>query len=83
MGEAVEDFVGGLGPHERSRVFVPCREPGVDVVFELQPAAALYERREVVVDAFFDLADVIITVRGLIRRAWILYRWDTRPTRQP
>ena len=27
-----------------------------------------YERREDVIDAFFDLADTIITVRSLIRR---------------
>ena len=33
-----------------------------------------YERRERVVDAFFDLADAIITVRSLIRQAWTLYR---------
>ena len=38
-----------------------------------------YERREEVIDAFFDLADAIITVRSLIRQAWTLYRWDTRP----
>jgi transposase len=38
-----------------------------------------YERNERVIDAFFDLADAIITVRRLIREAWILYRWDTRP----
>jgi transposase len=42
-----------------------------------------YERREVVIDAFFDLADTIITVRNLIRKAWTIYRWDTRPTRRP
>lgn len=42
-----------------------------------------YERREIVIDAFFDLADAIITVRRLIRKAWTLYRWDTRPTRRP
>ena len=36
-----------------------------------------YERREDVIDAFFDLAD--ITVRSLIRQAWTTYRWDTRP----
>jgi transposase len=41
-----------------------------------------YERREKVIDAFFDLADAIITVRSLIRRAWITHRWDTRPTRR-
>ena len=42
-----------------------------------------YERREDVVDAFFDLADTIITVRSLIRRAWTIYRWDSRPARRP
>lgn len=42
-----------------------------------------YERREAVIDAFFDLADAIITVRALIRRAWTLYRWDTRPRKRP
>jgi len=36
-----------------------------------------YERREEVIDAFFDLADAIITVRSLIRQAWITYRWAT------
>ena len=38
-----------------------------------------YERREKVIDAFFDLADGIITIRSLIVRAWKHYRWDTRP----
>ena len=38
-----------------------------------------YERREEVIDAYFDLADNIITVRSLIRQAWVSYRWDTRP----
>ena len=42
-----------------------------------------YERREDVIDAFFDLADAIITVRRLIREAWTLYRWDTRPAHRP
>ena len=41
-----------------------------------------YERREKVIDAFFDLAAAIITVRSLIRRAWITHRWDTRPARR-
>ncbi len=41
-----------------------------------------YERTEQVIDAFFDLADAIITIRSLIRRSWTLYRWDTRPTRR-
>lgn len=34
-------------------------------------------------DAFFDLADTIITVRSLIRQAWAIYRWDTRSPRRP
>jgi transposase len=42
-----------------------------------------YERREKVIDAFFDLADAIITVRRLIRCAWTSHRWDTRPTKRP
>ena len=42
-----------------------------------------YERREEVIDAFFDLADTIITVRSLIRQAWTLYRWNTRPAKRP
>ncbi|WP_432977730.1 IS5 family transposase [Dactylosporangium sp. CA-233914] len=42
-----------------------------------------YERKENVINAYFDLADAIITVRSLIRQAWTLYRWDTRPTRRP
>jgi hypothetical protein len=41
-----------------------------------------YERREYVIDAFFDLADAIITLRSLIRRAWTTHRWDDRPTRR-
>lgn len=42
-----------------------------------------HERRETVIDAFFDLADTIITVRSMIRKAWTLYRWDSRPARRP
>jgi hypothetical protein len=42
-----------------------------------------YERREKVIDAFFDLADAIITARSLIRQAWTTYRWDSRPARRP
>jgi transposase len=42
-----------------------------------------YERNEEVINAFFDLADSIITVRRLIRESWTLYRWDTRPARRP
>ncbi|MDW6064015.1 transposase [Streptomyces sp. FXJ1.4098] len=45
--------------------------------------ARCYERRATVVNAFFDLADTIITVRSLIRRAWTTHRWDDRPKRRP
>jgi transposase len=42
-----------------------------------------HERRENVIDAYFDLADAIITIRSLIRQAWTTYRWDSRPARRP
>jgi transposase len=45
--------------------------------------ARCYERRAAVIDAFFDLADTIITVRSLLRRAWTTHRWDNRPNRRP
>ncbi|SEG71101.1 Transposase DDE domain-containing protein [Actinacidiphila yanglinensis] len=45
--------------------------------------ARCYERRVTAIDAFFDLADTIITVRTLIRRAWTTHRWDERPIRRP
>lgn len=45
--------------------------------------ARCYERRIAVIEAFFDLADTIITVRSLIRRAWTTHRWDVRPQRRP
>ncbi|MEU2672309.1 IS5 family transposase [Streptomyces sp. NPDC007164] len=48
-----------------------------------QRLARCYERRAVVIDAFFDLADTIITVRSLIRQAWTNHRWDERPHRRP
>jgi hypothetical protein len=45
--------------------------------------ARCYERRATVIDAFFDLADTIITVRSLIRQSWTTHRWDNRPKRRP
>ncbi len=42
-----------------------------------------YERHATVIHAFFDLADTIITIRSLIRRAWTTHRWDDRPKRRP
>lgn len=41
------------------------------------------ERRIAVIEASFDLADTIVTVRSLIRRAWTTHRWDVRPQRRP
>ncbi len=45
--------------------------------------ARCYEHRVIVIDAFFDLGDTIITVRGLIRQAWTTHRWAERPNRRP
>ena len=37
------------------------------------------ERRRDCVDAYLALAAAIVTIRALLRAAWYLYRWDTRP----
>ena len=37
------------------------------------------ERRRACVDAYLALAAAIVTIRALLRAAWPLYRWDTRP----
>lgn len=41
------------------------------------------ERRTRVIEAFIALANAVITVRRLIRRAWTSHRWQTRPNRRP
>jgi len=41
------------------------------------------ERCDPVIDAFLAFAHAIITLRRLLRCAWTLYRWDTRPRRRP
>lgn len=41
--------------------------------------ARCHERRTLVINAFFDLADTVITVHGLIRRVWTTHRWNDRP----
>src|SRR5262245_52262638 len=41
------------------------------------------ERRDLVIGAFLAFAHAIITLRRLLRCAWMLYRWDTRPPRRP
>jgi hypothetical protein len=43
------------------------------------PLQRCHERHVEVIDAFSGLADTIITVRSLIRRAWTRYRRDKRP----
>ncbi|MFE7046257.1 IS5/IS1182 family transposase, partial [Streptomyces atratus] len=48
-----------------------------------QRLARCYERRTTVINAFFDLADTVITVRSMIRQAWTTHRWDERPHRHP
>lgn len=41
------------------------------------------ERRQRVVDFYLAFANVVITVRRLLRTAWSRYRWDSRPVRRP
>ena len=41
------------------------------------------ERRVRVINAFIQLANVIIITRRLITEAWTRYRWDGRPDKQP
>jgi transposase len=41
------------------------------------------ERRTPVVEFWLALAQAIITLGRLIRQAWTLYRWETRPRRRP
>jgi transposase len=37
------------------------------------------ERRRVCVEFFIALAAALVTLRSLLRRAWFLYRWESRP----
>jgi transposase len=41
------------------------------------------ERRARVIDFWIALANAIITTRRLLRAAWTMYRWNTRPRRRP
>lgn len=70
------------GPADRAP---PCSNAVARSYFRLGrgPPTRCYERRATVVNAIFDLADTIITVRSLIRRTWATHRWDTRPRRRP
>ncbi|MFF3404534.1 hypothetical protein ACFYW6_39955 [Streptomyces sp. NPDC002659] len=49
----------------------------------LHRLARCYERRATVIDAFFGIADTIITVRSLIRQSWTTHRWNNPPRRRP
>ena len=74
----------------------PCHEPAPEVA-QRQPKtqdqrrslghqgslARCTERRQIVADFYIALANTIVLVRRLLRRAWTLYRWDTRPRRRP
>jgi hypothetical protein len=72
-------------PARGGRVRLPCAIAGSANAWHnaFNRLQRCYERRENVIDAFFDLADAIITVRSLIRQAWTAYRWDARPGRRP
>lgn len=41
------------------------------------------EREGRVIDFWVAFSNVVILVRRLIRRAWSLYRWESRPARRP
>jgi hypothetical protein len=41
------------------------------------------ERRRLVVEFWLALANAAIALGRLVRRAWVSYRWDARPRRQP
>lgn len=41
------------------------------------------ERRERVIQFWLQFAEVVVTVRRLIREGWTRYRWDGRPARKP
>ena len=41
------------------------------------------ERRGRVIDFWFTFSEVVIIVGRLVRKAWTLYRWETRPSRRP
>lgn len=41
------------------------------------------EREGRVIDFWITFSNVVIVVRRLIRKAWSLYRWESRPSRRP
>ena len=72
---------GEKAPNQASRRWhIECTHAWQNAFHRL---ARCYERRVTVVDAFFDLADTIITVRSLIRRSSTTHRWDECPNGRP
>ena len=65
--------------HARGNEVVPSRWQATN----FYKLARCTERRQIVADFYIALANTIVLVRRLLRRAWILYRWDTRPSRRP
>ncbi|CAM5228744.1 transposase [Streptomyces spiroverticillatus] len=45
--------------------------------------AIVTDRSSVVQAAWVALASAVIIIRRLIREAWVIFRWDTRPARRP
>ncbi len=52
-------------------------------VNHLRTPARGTERGTTVIELWPSLVHAIITLRRLIREAWVRYRWDARPSRRP
>ena len=65
--------VGQRWPVERTHAWVN----------HLRTPARGTERGTAVIELWLSLAHAIITLRRLIREAWVRYRWDARPSRCP
>lgn len=61
---------------------VACRTHG-RLAERLPPTHALLRTPDQRHRRLFDLANIIITTRSLIRRAWTTRRWHSRPARRP
>lgn len=72
---------GGEGAHPSQPALARRTHPRL--AERLPPPRPLLRAPHTVIDAFFDLADAVITVRSLIRQAWMTHRWDARPHRSP
>ena len=54
-------------------------EAANSAMFDFGKLRRCTERTQIAVQAYLDLAAAIVTIRALLRAAWTLYRWDTRP----